>query len=139
MSEPTTLDLCKETLARISKAKMPAIRGLPSNEKIDKLESYLIDTAIFRQEAHEAKLLVQEALDDLQAQWDAIEGWEIELPTTSKRTQADVVEAKRQVKPDLYSSIQTGKRLVDRLSEQIKRLEKDDNVSSRAYTLITGG
>ena len=84
--------------------------------------------------------MVQEALDQLQAEWDEIEGWELELPTgNGRRTQADVVEAKRRTNPVLYGSIQTGKRLVDRLTEQIKRLEKDDGVSSRAYTLLTGG
>lgn len=130
---------CRETLRRVSQVKMPSLRELSSTEKIAQLESYLLLTAEARQEAHLAKLIVQEALDLLQAQWDAIEGWEIELPSNSKRTGPEVVEAKRRTNPDLYGSIQTAKRLIDRLTDQIKRLEKDDGVSSRAYTLITGG
>lgn len=143
----STLDECKEVLQRIAKVKMPNLRVRPEDLptgvaltpwKIEQLESYLLETATARQEAHFAKLLVQEALDVLQGEWDDIEGWEVELPSGSRRTQADVVEAKRRTRPDLYGSIQTGKRLVDRLTEQIKRLEKDDAVSSRAYTLMTG-
>lgn len=140
------LEECRATLRRVSQIKMPNLRekeeGRPKlspGEKIEQLESYLLLTAEARQEAHMAKLIVQEALDVLQAQWDAIEGWEIELPSNSKRTGAEVIEAKRRTTPDLYGSIQTAKRLIDRLTEQIKRLEKDDGVSSRAYTLLTGG
>lgn len=138
----SALDECKEILRLVSLVKVPNLRGeeLSAQQKIEQLESYLLLTAEARQEAHLAKLTVQEALDRLQAQWDDIEGWELELPTgNGRRTQTDVVEAKRRTNPDLYSSIQTGKRLVDRLTEQIKRLEKDDGMSSRTYTMLTGG
>jgi hypothetical protein len=142
----SALEECKETLQRVSRIRIPNLRvkdsddqPLSPGQKIEQLESYLLLTAEGRQEAHLAKLIVQEALDVLQEEWDQIEGWEIELPSNSKRTGPEVVEAKRRTNPDLYGSIQTAKRLIDRLGEQIKRLEKDDGVSSRAYTLITGG
>lgn len=148
----STLDECREVLRAVSLVKMPNLRERPSDEelptgmsstfstwKIDQLESYLLETAIARQEAHLARLMVQESLDVLQARWDEIEGWEVELPSGGRRTQEDVVQAKRRIDPDLYSSIQIGKRLVDRLGEQIKRLEKDDAATSRVYTIITGG
>lgn len=144
------LDECREVLRAVSLVKMPNLRERPGDEelpsgmsfgtwKIDQLESYLLETAIARQEAHLARLVVQESLDVLQGKWDDIEGWEVELPSGGRRTQGDVVDAKRRIDPDLYSSIQTGKRLVDRLGEQIKRLEKDDAATSRVYTIITGG
>jgi hypothetical protein len=144
----SALEECRAVLKRVSEVKMPNLRERPgdlptgvqfSAWRIEQLESYLLLTAEVRQEAHLAKLIVQEALDQLQDQWADIEGWEIELATNSKKTAAEVLEAKRRTNPDLYSSIQTGKRLVDRLGDQIKRLEKDDGVSSRAYTLLTGG
>jgi hypothetical protein len=142
------LEECRETLRAVSLVKMPNLRERPEELptgvqfgtwKIEQLESYLLLTAEARQEAQLAKLIVQEALDVLQAQWDEIEGWELELPSEGRRTQEQVVQAKRRVNPDLYSSIQTGKRLIDRLSEQVKRLERDDAASSRVYTIITGG
>lgn len=142
------LEECRETLRAVSLVKMPNLRERPEELptgvqfgtwKIEQLESYLLLTAEARQEAQLAKLIVQEALDVLQAQWDEIEGWEVELPSEGRRTQEQVVQAKRRVNPDLYSSIQTGKRLIDRLSEQVKRLERDDAASSRVYTIITGG
>lgn len=147
-TEPSGLDECRQVLAYVARRRLPNLQqrpadlpdGVPlSGWKIEQLESYLMETAILRQQAHLAKLIVQEALDVLQREWDGIEGWEVELPSSGKRTQEDVVQAKRRVKPDLYGSIQTAKRLIDRLSDQIKRLEKDDNVSSRIYTLISGG
>lgn len=144
----SALDECRQTLREVSQVKMPNLRERPSELptgmqfgtwKIEQLESYLLLTAEARQEALLAKLMIQESLDVLQAEWDEIEGWEVELPTNGKRTQADVLEAKRRTRPDLYGSIQTGKRLVDRLTEQVKRLEKDDAATSRVYTIITGG
>jgi hypothetical protein len=133
------LDECKDVLERIAQVKIPQIKGLQTgNEKIEQLEFYLLQTAELRQEAIYAKLMVQQAVDVLEDEWVALEGWEIFLPNGSRRTAADVREAKRQMKPDLYGSIQTGKRLVDRLTEQVRRLEKDDQVCSRAYTFLTG-
>jgi hypothetical protein len=148
LSEPSPLDAQREVLERVSQAVMPNLRVRPDDLpmgtpltawKIEQLESHLLDTAILRQEATRAKLIVQEALDVLQREWDEIEGWEVELRTDGRRSQADVLDAKRRTRPDLYSSIQTAKRLIDRLSEQVRRLEKDDNVTSRIYTLMTGG
>lgn len=138
MRGDNTLDECRDVLERIAKVKIPGIKGMPGNEKIEQLEFYLLQTAELRQEALYAKLLVQQAVDVLEDQWISMEGWEIYLPN-SKRTVTDVREAKRQMQPDLYSSIQSGKRLVDRLSEQVRRLEKDDQVCSRTYTFLTGG
>lgn len=144
----SALDECREVLRTVSQVKMPNLRSRPEDLptgvqfgtwKIEQLESYLLLTAEARQEAQLAKLMIQEALDSLQAEWDEIEGWEMELPTSGRRTQGDVVEAKRRVRPDLYTSIQSGKRLVERLSEQVKRLERDDAATSRVYTIITGG
>jgi hypothetical protein len=148
LTEPSALDRCKEVLDRVARAKMPNLRQRPEELptgtpftawKIEQLESYLLETAELRQDATLAKLIVQEALDVLQREWDEIEGWEVELRTDGRRSQADVIEAKRQTRPDLYFSIQTAKRLIDRLSEQVRRLEKDDSVTSRIYTLMTGG
>lgn len=144
----SALDECRDVLRAVSEVKMPNLRSRPEELetgvqfgtwKIEQLESYLLLTAEARQEAQFAKLVVQEALDVLQGEWDEIEGWEVELPTGGRRTQGDVVEAKRRVRPDLYSSIQSGKRLVERLGEQVKRLERDDAATSRVYTIITGG
>lgn len=136
--EPNTLDECKQVLEDIARAKIPAIRGMPAPSKIEQLESYLVETAELRQRALLAKLIVQQALDGLNLEWDQLEGWEVELPTGGRRTAGDVVEAKRRTNSTLYTSIQTGKRLVDRLGDQVRRLEKDDQVCSRAYTMLTG-
>lgn len=131
-------------LDEIAAVKMPSFRTeedperlVGPRERIDKLELHLHTTAIARQEAHQAKLATQRTLDILEDEWADLEGWEMALPGGS-RTRDTVREAKRQTAPDLYRLIQSGKRLVDRLSEQISRLERDGDVASRLYTFIAG-
>lgn len=132
------LDAYRDVLERIAKVKIPGIRGLSSgNEKIEQLEFYLLQTAELRQEAVYAKLMIQQAVDRLEDDWLDLEGYEQFLPG-GKSTATNIREAKRRLRPDLFAGIQTGKRLCDRLGEQIRRLEKDDQVCSRTYTFITG-
>lgn len=133
------LDDFRDVLERIARAKIPGIKGMSSgSEKIEQLEFYLLETAELRQEAGYAKLMVQQAVDRLEDQWLDLEGYEQFLPG-GKSTAAGVREAKRRLNPGLFSSIQTGKRICDRLGDQIRRLEKDDQVCSRTYTFLTGG
>lgn len=135
----SALDEFRETLERIAKVKIPGIKGMSSSaEKIEQLEFYLLQTAELRQEAGYAKLLVQQAVDRLEWEWEELEGWEVYL-LDGKRTGPSVREAKRRMRPDLFTSIREGKRLSERLGDQIKRLERDDQVVSRTYTFLTGG
>lgn len=110
-------------------------------EKIEQLESYLLEVAFARGRAEEARLYAYAAVRQLREEWDHLEGWEGDFGSpekAAKATQPQIKEAKRQVRPDLYDSIEKGQYLVKRLTEQIKRLEKDEDVASRAYTLISG-
>jgi hypothetical protein len=106
-------------------------------QKIEQLEFYLLQTAELRQEAGFAKLMVQQAVDRLEYEWEDLEGWEVYLPG-GKTTAPAIREAKKQMRPDLFTGIREGKRICDRLGDQIKRLEKDDQVCSRTYTFLTG-
>lgn len=108
--------------------------------KIDRLESYLLDTAYWRGELEEARLWMHEAVKIVEDQWSAIKGWEPHLRKPSKAdvTQEEIRQAKREIKPDLYDSLREGSHLIRRLSDQIRRLENDDEVVSRAYTFLTG-
>lgn len=120
------------------------MRSTRPGEKIEKLESYLLDVAYSRGDAEQARLYAYAAVRRLTNEWDHLEDWELSfdpdpakaVAKAARATQPQIKEAKRSLRPDLYDGIEHGSYLVKRLSEQIKRLEKDEEVASRAYTLI---
>jgi hypothetical protein len=114
---------------------------LPPREKIEQLESYLLETAEARQRVHEAALYISASLKNLRRDWRDIEGWEQFLSEAERKKPTEVAKdmARRQVNKDLYESIQSAEWLLKELGKQISRLQHDDDVVSRAYTFITGG
>jgi hypothetical protein len=116
-------------------------RPLPPHKKIELLEDYLLLTAEKRQEATEARLYMQASLKVLRDRWRDLPEWQKHLNGTpvEKATGPQIDRAKRCVDADLADSIEKAEWLERRLGEQIKRLQHDDDVASRVYTLITGG
>lgn len=114
---------------------------LPPHEKIDLLETYLLLTAEKRQEATEARLYMQASLKLLRDRWRDLKGWEQHMNGTPIKTATgpQIDRAKRCVDGDLADSLDKAEWLERRLHEQIKRLQHDDDVASRVYTLVTGG
>lgn len=134
------LEQIKETLYSAAKLRMPKFSkddNWTSRAKIEALEEYLLLTARWRSFLEEARLHAEHGVRELRREWDHMQGWEV-FRRNGERTQASIEDAKRETKPDLYDSIQSGEWIVKRLSEQIRRLEHDDDVASRVYTLITG-
>lgn len=139
----------EQTAYDVAKLRMPQFKIDPNDpmastrpgEKIEQLESYLLELAFARGRAEEARLYAYGAVRRLQVKWDHLEGWEISFGSPEKAaraTQPQIAEAKRQLEPELFDSIEQGRYLIKRLTEQIKRLEKDEDVASRTYTLISG-
>lgn len=132
----------RTTLFTAAKLRIPRFEEHESQgARIDKLESYLLSSAVVGGDLEEARLFCQQALHDLTKQWDHLQGWEIHLPASAKtRTGPAIREAKRIFNPDLYDSIVEAQWLIARLSEQIHRLRKmgDDQVASRIYTMMGG-
>lgn len=135
-----TIEEIKAVLYEAAKLRMPRFSkddNWTSRGKIEALEDYLMATARWRGFLEEARLHAEYGVKELRSEWDHLTGWEA-LRRNGERTQASVEDAKRQMRPELYDSIKSGEWLVKRLSEQIRRLEHDDDVASRVYTLITG-
>ena len=108
-------------------------------EMLTALEEYMADVAIARGDLEEALLYADHARHELEDQWNAIEGWHVHITgQASKATGPQVTEAKRKMSPDLYDSIREAKWLIERLRAQIRRLEKDEENTSRRYTILTG-
>lgn len=106
---------------------------------VEQVEDYLTETAIHRGELEEARLYAKDGLDVLTDQWADVEGWEIHVPKGARATLAGVDRAKAIQAPELANGMNTARRLIDRLTDQIKRLEIDDKAASRRYTMMTGG
>lgn len=111
--------------------------------RVEKLENYLLTSAVTSGDLDEARLYCHQALHDCEFRWRNLGGWEVHLPSRrngTANTQKEIVEAKRTADPQLYEEIVELKYLVARLTEQINRLHKlaDDQVVSRIYTMMAG-
>lgn len=115
----------------------PKPARLNPQTRVESYEDFIVKAATFRGELEENLLDLQSGLKDLEDQWDAIEGWET-LVDPSDKTQKAVVNAKRKLKPELYSGIREGKWLADKIRTQVRRLEQDEGSVSRLYTMLTG-
>ncbi len=139
-----TVDEIKATLATASKLRMPRwdpTSPLGAQDKIEKLEEHLVNCSYHRAELEEADLHLSSAVHRLRVEWETLEGYEAGLGKVDpdKATGPQHQRAKRLHRPDLFTEISDGKHLLDRVARQIRRLEHDEDVASRAYTMITGG
>ncbi len=131
----------RELLYRAAKIRVPRFKGREqepnARQKIDEMEDHLFVIARWRCSLEEARLWMHDAVKSLQDEWDEIEGWEA---AAGGKTKQAMVDAKRAIRPDLYDGIREGKFLIERLGEQVRRLERDEEQTvSRAYTLLSGG
>lgn len=134
-----TADEAAATLYEVATLRFPHLKPLGHLEKINAIEDYLGATAIARGDLEEARLHVGALHQAMKSEWDDIEGWEMHVSVpTSRRTGEDVRQAKKRCRPDLFAALSRSKFLLDELARQIRRLEADDAVASREYTIITG-
>lgn len=112
-----------------------------TSAKIAKLEDFALDAANWRGDLESARLWMSDVLHTFTVEWSKLDGWEVSLPGGKRRkdaTKDDITEAKRQVRPDLWGNISDLKHLIAQLSNQIRRIEKDEDRVSRVYTFLTG-
>jgi hypothetical protein len=137
-----TLEEIRAALTAAADVRMPRFTpDMGGREKVELLEDYLNLTAVARGELEHARLWAHMALRELTVQWDEIQGWGMHLQSNGRHTKDDVINAKREIRPDLYAGLTEAKWLVERLTEQLDRLGSrmgDDQVASRIYTLIAG-
>lgn len=136
-----TPEKVRDLLYTAAKLRTPNFRSengsprTPPGQKIEKLEDHLLLVARWRGALEEGRLYMFDAVKTLEDQWDQITGWET---IRVGKTEKSIVDAKRKLKPELYDGIREGKWLIARLTEQIRRLERDEeHVVSRAYTMLT--
>lgn len=135
-----TTEEIKALLHQHATLRMPRIDpGDGTSYKVERLDTFLQEAAVARGNLEEARLYADHARHKLEGQWDEIQGWEMHLGVPLKKaTGPQVTAAKRKASPTLYESIREAKWLVARLGDQISRIDKDEDVASRRYTLLTG-
>jgi hypothetical protein len=132
-----------------AKLRMPTFRYDPHGsepahspqQKIIALEDYLLQSAAVRGQLEEARVYMNELQHTFVVEWEKLAGWEVNLPGGKKlkdATQADIATAKRNARPDLWENLSDVKNALAQLGNQVRRLEHDDDVASRAYTFIVG-
>lgn len=141
-SEPVgmTVESIRLAIYQAADLTMPRLDPKGSlSANVELVQGYLIETAIARSMLERARLYAHDALGVIRDQWDAIpRDAYVNHLNGARTTNLQLDAAKAVVEPELADSIRTVKRLIDRLTDQIKRLELDDRAASRIYTMLTG-
>lgn len=106
-------------------------------QKIEALESHLLDTARWRSVMEDYRILLEDEYEEIDDLWRDVTGYEIYLNGRPK-SKEDIDAAKREVDRPLFERRRKVIKLMRQVGNQIRRLEKDDAAVSRAYTMLTG-
>lgn len=132
------LEGIKEMINDAARLRMPEFpEDIEAHDKIEALEDYLLETARIRHDLELGRLFLEDAWEGIDDQWRDVKGYEVFLNGKPKTIQ-EVDEAKRQVEPDLFFSRRRCIKLLRQLGHQNRRMEHDDAVCSRAYTMLVG-
>jgi len=133
-----TYEEVKDRIIEVAAVHLPETpEDMASRIKIEVLEAHLLYTARARGILEEARLAMEDRYEEIDDTWRKLTGYEMYLNGKPK-SQTDIDEAKRQVDPNLFGERRLIMKLLRQVGNQIRRLEKDDAVASRSYTMLTG-
>ena len=135
-----TLDEIEQVLADALKLRSPVFLGGESGAgRVTVLENYMLKSANINGSLVEARHWLRAIEEKLADEWEGLAGWEVALRRPrAKATKQDIQQAKMAVAPQLFAAGRKAKRLVASVDDQISRLEREERVVSRAYTMIVG-
>ena len=109
-------------------------------ERIEALESYLLDVVYMNAELVEARHHLREATSALEAEWARLEGWEMHMGNKPRArwTKPEMQAAKLKANRPLYEAGRKAGRLRQSVDDQIERFEREERNISRLYTMISG-
>lgn len=114
----------------------PGARG---REKINALEDYMLASASINGDLVEARHWLREIEQKLRDDWESLDGWQVALTgLVSKATKPQIQRAKITVAPQTFEAGRKATRLRESVVDQIARLEREERVMSRVYTMISG-
>lgn len=141
MTPAEELEAIREKLRVASQLRVPVFdrRAEPRyslRSLSEELAEYMLLSAFQAGELHEARLGLRADLEELLREWEQLEGWEW---LRQGKTDSSREEAKKQHDPELWAKISAVRWLVNQLTDEMDRLNRDaEKVVSRAYTLLTG-
>lgn len=125
-----------DVLRSASKLRVPRYNADASARyKIEGLADYMLESALHQGDLEQERLEAHEQLATLDEEWENLTGWE---PFRQGKTDSSIERAKAQLRPDLAKSRKWLDWQIDRLSEQIERIERDATKVSRTYTMYGG-
>lgn len=138
-----TLDEIEAVLAGALKLRSPSFSesdGVSARQKIAALEDHMLKSASINGDLVEARHWLGMLTEKLAEDWEGLAGWEVALKRPrAKATRQDVQAAKVAVAPQLFAAGRKAARLRASIDDQIVRLEREEKVCSRAYTMMSGG
>lgn len=135
-----TLQEIRQRLEAALPVRVPIIdptQRVSGRERVQALSDHILNVAFHRAELEEALHHCLEAGKILRRDWDDLRGYEVGLPT--KHTKDDVEKAKRELAPDVWTSLNEARTLTESIKRQITRLGGSDyDAASRVYTMLSG-
>lgn len=102
----------------------------------EEMAEYMLLSAHVAGDLHEERLGLRADLEDQLREWEQLGGWEI---YRQGKTDSSREEAKKQHSPELWDAISRLKWVIQQLTDEIERLNRDaEKCVSRAYTILTG-
>lgn len=127
----------EEYITTASALRMPRLDPNSNPQlRISGLEEYLLQTAYHRGDLEEAMGWVMEAKHNARRTLDGLNGWEMHV--RGEQTAENVLAAKRKISPDAVAVFRDADYYMRRIERQIRRLERDHDATSRAFSFITG-
>lgn len=134
-----TTDEIKRRCLDAAKVRMPTLdKDATTGFQIEQMQDYMLTTAQWRGDLEEARLYAEMAYKVLKDEFEKIPEEQYQ-PFVNGTSLAAVTRARAKVRPDLADGIADARWHIDRLGQQISRLELDAQWASRIYTMLTGG
>lgn len=134
-----TLEEIRAALDAALPLRFPNVKQMGGAAKVEALEDHMLACAILSGDLVEARHWLRKLEQDLRDQWDNLTGWEVAIKRPRDRvTKVEIEQAKISVAPTLYSAGREAKLLRESVDDQIARLERDERVASRSYTMLSG-
>lgn len=136
-----TLEQIEEALTGALRLRSPVFEpGTAPRAKVSAIEDHMLLSANVNGDLVAARHWLRMLEAKLGDEWEAMTGWEVALRKARNRaSKAEINEAKIATAPAKFQAGRKARRLRESVDDQIVRLEREERVCSRAYTMLSGG
>jgi hypothetical protein len=135
-----TLEDIRAVLDEALALRFPVTADTRGRARVELLEDHMLASAVVNGKLVEARHWLRMLRASLADSWEKLAGWEIAMAgkPRARWTAADIQRAKIKVAPAQYDAGREAKRLAESIDDQIARLERDERICSRAYSMLSG-